>query len=377
MVGRPGKEAEEKQTGQRAQSAVDQLVEFVETELKNKTEPVSWASVERPAKRRRTEESASWTVIPPTISVAATPISFQIPVVDICPSLMDFASHLYRESSLAPKHLFPTYNSPITQIPPSHPLPFVVREYYSDPEECPALLWNDLRVLVQEIGADRTVPIEVGSKYTDDSWSQELVVVEDWVRSFAETGLLDSDAPVTYLAQHDLFAQIPRLRKSVPTPDLCYARSCPPDSPGPGRDEYQQGTAPPSVTAPDSPLVHFWFGPARTVSPLHTDPYDNLYLQLVGRKYVRLYDRREKERVGGRSDGAWMNNTSEIDDIENPDLELHPDFLKVPYVEAVLGPGDLLFIPVSLLSRYRPSYLSCSKQMCFWRLASGRMVALL
>ena len=39
----------------------------------------------------------------------------------------------------------------------------------------------------------------------------------------------------------------------------------------------------------DDVLIHFWFGPSTTQSPLHHDPYHNLLCQVHGYKYVRLY----------------------------------------------------------------------------------------
>lgn len=40
---------------------------------------------------------------------------------------------------------------------------------------------------------------------------------------------------------------------------------------------------------PSDVIIHCWFGPGGTVSPAHTDPYHNLFAQVVGEKYIRLY----------------------------------------------------------------------------------------
>jgi lysine-specific demethylase 8 len=85
-----------------------------------------------------------------------------------------------------------------------------------------------------------------------------------------------------YLAQHRLLDQIPQLMRDVIIPDYCALLT----------PEDEQGVDPSNGTTAsvDDVLVNAWLGPNTTVSPLHHDPYHNLLAQVVGYKYIRLYD---------------------------------------------------------------------------------------
>jgi lysine-specific demethylase 8 len=87
-----------------------------------------------------------------------------------------------------------------------------------------------------------------------------------------------------------------------------------------------------------------WFGPGGTISPLHTDPRDNLFGQVLGSKYIRLYSPKETSRLYPH-DESMLANSSQVE-AENPDLSKFPLFADATYVDCVVGPGDMLFIPV-------------------------------
>lgn len=57
---------------------------------------------------------------------------------------------------------------------------------------------------IQEIAGCRTVPVEVGSRYTDEDWSQTLMTVDEFIQKF----ILSEAKDVGYLAQHQLFDQV-------------------------------------------------------------------------------------------------------------------------------------------------------------------------
>jgi lysine-specific demethylase 8 len=243
-------------------------------------------------------------------------------------------------------------------------------------------------LLEQTLGGRRLVPIEVGKSYTDEGWGQKIITF----REFMETYMLEPKVlgktgeevrQTGYLAQHDLFAQIPSLRADISIPDYCY---CDP-APSPHLTHIK---ATPKL---EDPLLNAWFGPAGTVSPLHTDPYHNILAQVVGYKYVRLYAPEETEKLyprGVDEKGVDMSNTSQVDldeamkvwpeiscwhhedsvdadtvDQLRKDFEnLFPYFRKATYVEGILAPGECLYLPVGWWHYIRS--LTPSFSVSFW-----------
>jgi hypothetical protein len=64
-------------------------------------------------------------------------------------------------------------------------------------------LWKDIHYLQKVVG-NRTVPIEIGSRYTDDDWTQSLLIFSDFLKSHISS----KNDKVGYLAQHQLFDQV-------------------------------------------------------------------------------------------------------------------------------------------------------------------------
>lgn len=225
-------------------------------------------------------------------------------------------------------------------------------------------LWSNPQYLYRRtLHGQRLVPVELGRSYTDTDWSQKIMPFSE----FLTDHLLRPDPDqIGYLAQHDLFDQVPALVQDTITPDLCYAE--PPDT-VPDNIPVKQ----PKV---DQPIRNAWLGPAGTISPLHTDPYHNILCQVVGQKYVRLYSPQETPRLYPRGideAGVSLENTSHVDvsvarklypsaqrngnaDLVGPGQEsndelaafeeLYPLFKGARYLECVLEAGECLYIPV-------------------------------
>ncbi|XP_066352938.1 lysine-specific demethylase JMJ30-like isoform X1 [Miscanthus floridulus] len=191
--------------------------------------------------------------------------------------------------------------------------------------------WKDIKYL-QSIAGDRTIPVQVGKNYACTELKQELITFSQ----FLERMWSSDSANLACVAQHQLLDQIKELHKDITVPEYCLA----------GGGKLQS--------------LNAWFGPHGTITPLHHDPHHNLFAQVLGRKYVRLYP----VSVGlYPNTESMLSNTSQVD-LDNIDEKEHPKTAALEFMDCILEEGDLLYIPPKWWHYVRS--LSISFSVSFW-----------
>lgn len=242
--------------------------------------------------------------------------------------------------------------------------------------------WASIDYLRSVAGPGRLVPVEVGKDYRTEEWTQRLMSWDCFLQSldFPEHPAQPQNE-VLYLAQHNLFMQFPALEGDIGIPEYVYACPDPPSC--------YPAYKPPGNT--DGLIINAWLGPRGTISPAHTDPFFNCYVQVVGRKTVWLAppdvcnlmypfdtstsDTADKSRnPAANFTEPSMCNTSRVDvfpdsaEAEQASRDAFPDFWKeVPQkaMYVTLAPGDVLFFPPGWWHAMRSEETSFSISMWF------------
>lgn len=98
----------------------------------------------------------------------------------------------------------------------------------------------------------------------------------------------------------------------------------------------------------------FWFGPAGTITPLHHDTLNILFVQVAGRKRFTLFPPTQTHLLYND-----LNVFSEVD-VEQPDLARFPRYARATPITVVLEPGHTLFLPVGWWHHVRALDISIS-----------------
>ncbi|KAJ1647765.1 Succinyl-CoA:3-ketoacid coenzyme A transferase 1, mitochondrial [Coemansia asiatica] len=159
--------------------------------------------------------------------------------------------------------------------------PFIIENAIDQWPALSSRSWANLEYLRVAVGHDRLVPVELGTKYTDCDWTQDLMPFGQFIDEIVYPSAEDTERP-GYLAQHDLCSQAHRLCRDFWVPDYALVDTGRYASARNGESEVQ---------------TNIWFGPKGTVSPLHFDGSDNLFAQVAGCKYFRFYSPEESECI--------------------------------------------------------------------------------
>ena len=227
--------------------------------------------------------------------------------------------------------------------------------------------WGALAYL-RGVAGHRLVPIELGV-HGDGTWRERVMRVHEFIDRYLATAGAhrvgeeeeEEEEKVAYLAQHALFGQVLGLREDFWVPEAWWS----------------------GMEGGRSTGTYVWLGTEGTRTPLHYDGDDNLLVQVAGWKRVRLYA--PEEALAGRlhvvaagGEGAGgsyaQGNLSAVGDPENVEAmgAAYPGFADAQWTEALLGPGDALFIPAGHWHYVRSLERSLSVSFFFRTAHTGR-----
>ena len=121
-------------------------------------------------------------------------------------------------------------------------------------------------------------------------------------------------------------------------------------------------------------MKSLWFGPGGNTSPLHFDPFDNLFFQAYGSKVFYLFDPKDYASL---YPGSVLSKTPHISGIDptKVDFDLHPKSRKAKMFEVKVDAGSVLFLPSYWWHQVYSEQLSISINIWmktnFYKLAAG------
>ena len=95
---------------------------------------------------------------------------------------------------------------------------------------------------------------------------------------------------------------------------------------------------------PQSTSINVWIGQPRVIAHCHYDGYHNMYVQLFGKKKFTLFRPSQWSFIYPYPFLHPSHAQSQVN-LSDTDLDRFPQVQKAHAVEAVIGPGDVLYIP--------------------------------
>ncbi|MFT3735793.1 MAG: cupin-like domain-containing protein [Rhodocyclaceae bacterium] len=105
-------------------------------------------------------------------------------------------------------------------------------------------------------------------------------------------------------------------------------------------DLWQDIVQIPAYLDPQNPGGFFWFGPAGTITPFHHDLTNNFMAQVIGSKRVVMVPAHEINAIYNHEHCFTHVDARKID------YDQYPAMRDARIQEAIIGPGDILFLPV-------------------------------
>jgi hypothetical protein len=103
-------------------------------------------------------------------------------------------------------------------------------------------------------------------------------------------------------------------------------------------------TVPPYVPAGKINEINLWMASGASRTPLHYDDLHNAFAQVEGRKRFLLFNPAQFDVLYPGPINTRIEGQSRVD-LSRPDFRRFPKLAEVEYWEAVVEPGDLLFMP--------------------------------
>lgn len=122
-------------------------------------------------------------------------------------------------------------------------------------------------------------------------------------------------------------------------------------------------TVPPYVPTGKINDINLWMASAASRTPLHYDDMHNVFAQVEGHKRFLLFNPAQFDALYPGPLNTRMESLSRCD-LSRPDFRRFPKLAEVEYWEAVVGPGDLLFMPAYWW--HQVSSLDMSVSVNYW-----------
>ena len=114
-----------------------------------------------------------------------------------------------------------------------------------------------------------------------------------------------------------------------------------------------------------SVLNMLFVGMPNVVSPLHHDIMENIFIQLQGKKRFILFSPDHFNNLYPYPVGHPHDRQSQVD-LDKPDYERFPKFRRVLAFEAIVEPGDVLYVPTNWWHHVESSKNNFTVSLNFW-----------